>query len=160
MKARTSTWSCIGCACTDRCACPGGCSWVRPHLCSACDGKDVFKPSKIVVDIIVAAIRGRRLPRRTARIRGYRRIAASCSVPSLAMLAFMGDDFLVDTDRKKVAAGHVLKPTTRVSMGFDGVWRFKLIWSQPIASDEVSGELREEHCIRLNMGHRLDRVRA
>lgn len=28
--------ACHGCGCTDSCACPGGCSWVAPNLCSAC----------------------------------------------------------------------------------------------------------------------------
>lgn len=27
---------CCECGCTDALACPGGCSWVRPDLCSAC----------------------------------------------------------------------------------------------------------------------------
>lgn len=27
---------CRVCGCTDQCACPGGCSWVEPDLCSAC----------------------------------------------------------------------------------------------------------------------------
>lgn len=28
--------SCMVCGCSDECACPGGCSWVAPGLCSAC----------------------------------------------------------------------------------------------------------------------------
>jgi hypothetical protein len=27
---------CRECGCTDERACPGGCSWVEPDLCSAC----------------------------------------------------------------------------------------------------------------------------
>ncbi|HWA39819.1 MAG TPA: hypothetical protein VG873_18345 [Burkholderiales bacterium] len=27
---------CEICGCTDDCACPGGCSWVAPGLCSSC----------------------------------------------------------------------------------------------------------------------------
>lgn len=27
---------CMGCGCTDEHACPGGCSWVTPRLCSRC----------------------------------------------------------------------------------------------------------------------------
>ena len=27
---------CYGCGCTDDRACPGGCSWVKPRVCSAC----------------------------------------------------------------------------------------------------------------------------
>jgi hypothetical protein len=30
---------CEICGCTDDRACPGGCSWVRPGLCSQCVGK-------------------------------------------------------------------------------------------------------------------------
>jgi hypothetical protein len=29
---------CRVCGCTDERACPGGCSWVEPELCSACSG--------------------------------------------------------------------------------------------------------------------------
>lgn len=28
--------ACRVCGCTDDCACPGGCSWVAPDLCSSC----------------------------------------------------------------------------------------------------------------------------
>ncbi len=28
--------TCVGCGCTDDRACPGGCWWVGPNLCSRC----------------------------------------------------------------------------------------------------------------------------
>lgn len=28
--------ACRGCGCTDHAACPGGCWWVEPYLCSSC----------------------------------------------------------------------------------------------------------------------------
>lgn len=28
--------TCRGCGCTDELACPGGCFWIEPGLCSAC----------------------------------------------------------------------------------------------------------------------------
>lgn len=28
--------TCRGCGCTDEFACPGGCFWIAPGLCSAC----------------------------------------------------------------------------------------------------------------------------
>ena len=31
---------CVGCGCTDRCACAGGCRWVGPRLCSSCGPED------------------------------------------------------------------------------------------------------------------------
>ncbi len=31
--------TCQVCGCTDAMACPGGCWWVGPELCSACDGQ-------------------------------------------------------------------------------------------------------------------------
>lgn len=31
---------CRACGCTDTRACPGGCSWVLPGLCSACVPRD------------------------------------------------------------------------------------------------------------------------
>jgi hypothetical protein len=30
---------CRVCGCSDRDACPGGCAWVAPDLCSACEGR-------------------------------------------------------------------------------------------------------------------------
>lgn len=30
--------SCVGCGCTDDRACPGGCCWTVPGVCSACYG--------------------------------------------------------------------------------------------------------------------------
>lgn len=35
--------SCRGCGCTDDRACPGGCSWLEPGLCSSC-GPDAVRP--------------------------------------------------------------------------------------------------------------------
>lgn len=32
----TAPMSCRHCGCTDERACPGGCFWVAPHLCSRC----------------------------------------------------------------------------------------------------------------------------
>lgn len=34
---------CRVCGCTDDCACPGGCYWVEPDLCSACVGREQQK---------------------------------------------------------------------------------------------------------------------
>lgn len=31
---------CRVCGCTDACGCEGGCSWVKPGLCSSCVGKE------------------------------------------------------------------------------------------------------------------------
>lgn len=31
------TRACWRCGCTENCACPGGCAWVAPRLCSACE---------------------------------------------------------------------------------------------------------------------------
>ena len=31
---------CLVCGCSDERACPGGCMWVEPGLCSACVGKE------------------------------------------------------------------------------------------------------------------------
>ena len=31
---------CRSCGCTDEQACPGGCSWTAPDLCSVCAGKE------------------------------------------------------------------------------------------------------------------------
>jgi hypothetical protein len=30
---------CRYCGCTDNQACPGGCYWIRPNICSACSGR-------------------------------------------------------------------------------------------------------------------------
>lgn len=34
--------TCRICGCTDERACPGGCTWVGPDLCSACDGRTMI----------------------------------------------------------------------------------------------------------------------
>ncbi len=34
---------CRRCRCTNRRACPGGCFWIEPDLCSACFKKSVIK---------------------------------------------------------------------------------------------------------------------
>lgn len=36
MPAATTGSSCRVCGCTDLNACPGGCFWVQPDLCSTC----------------------------------------------------------------------------------------------------------------------------
>ncbi len=35
---------CYVCGCTDSAACPGGCYWTRPNICSQCDAEtaDLF----------------------------------------------------------------------------------------------------------------------
>lgn len=144
-------WVCIGCACTDARACPGGCTWVRPGVCSSCDGKDIFKPSPIVIDILVKAI-GRTTLQKAPRRRGYRRIVPSRSVPAIAMLALLGDELLLGTDRRNLAEGMKLIPTTRVYLGFDGVWKFGLVWRRH-AEDGFTWT--ETHRISQYMGKRF-----
>jgi hypothetical protein len=39
-RLRPQVRTCRACGCTDSRACPGGCHWVAPDLCSACEGKD------------------------------------------------------------------------------------------------------------------------
>lgn len=33
---RAAPMACGGCGCTDEKACPGGCEWIQPRLCSVC----------------------------------------------------------------------------------------------------------------------------
>jgi hypothetical protein len=40
VQTRVGT-ACRGCGCTTDRACPGGCSWAEPDLCSACSVKGV-----------------------------------------------------------------------------------------------------------------------
>ncbi len=37
-------WRCRVCGCTNERACPGGCHWVEPNLCSECAMKDNRRP--------------------------------------------------------------------------------------------------------------------
>jgi len=37
-KVQTLSWQCRYCGCSDDQACPGGCSWVAPNVCSRCAG--------------------------------------------------------------------------------------------------------------------------
>lgn len=47
--------TCRQCGCTDDRACPGGCSWVAPDLCSAC--KPELDPSELLSWGIVEMMR-------------------------------------------------------------------------------------------------------
>ena len=156
MKKSTASLVCIGCGCTDARACPGGCSWTRPGVCSVCDGKDIFKPSRTVVEIIVSAIRRStvrsKVRHRARRLLGYRRVVPSCSVPAIAMLALLGDEFLVSSDRRNLAEGMQLRPVTRIYLGFDGVWSFNLVWHR---RDEHGTNYSETHRIRHYMGRQF-----
>ena len=104
-----------------------------------------------MVEILVKAIGRttfRRLPSRT----GYRRVVPSRSVPAIAMLALLGDELLVAADRRNLADGMALRPTTRVFLGFDGVWKFSLVWHR---RDEHGTTHTETHRIRQFMGKRF-----
>lgn len=67
--------SCVVCGCIDEIACPGGCMWVVPGLCSSCV-EDV--PARLVAaEAVLNELRGvwptlRRSDRR--RLRGLRRL--------------------------------------------------------------------------------------
>jgi len=50
--------TCRACGCTDNRACPGGCSWVEPDLCSACADKDRPVKSIRAVQEVVACHHG------------------------------------------------------------------------------------------------------
>ncbi len=150
MKRPAIEPTCIGCGCTDRRACRGGCSWARPGLCSACDGKDVLKPTPIVVEIVNSAIqKALAVGGGGARARSGRRVPCSCSVPSLAMLALFGDSHQIDTDRRCRLSGYALRPTTRLSMGATGVWCFSLVWHR---RGKDSLNFTETHRLRIDMG--------
>lgn len=68
------------------------------------------------------------------------------------MLALLGDELLIGADKRNLAEGMTLRPTTRVYLGFDGVWSFSLVWHR---RDEHSMTYTETHCIRLFMGKRF-----
>ncbi len=53
--AESVNWKCRGCGCTDTQACPGGCSWVEPNLCSACVQDELPAPAPLPVLRICAA---------------------------------------------------------------------------------------------------------
>lgn len=40
-RQRPTVPTCRSCGCTDTCACPGGCWWVEPDLCSACSAEEI-----------------------------------------------------------------------------------------------------------------------
>jgi hypothetical protein len=42
-KQLSNVQRCRVCGCTEERACPGGCTWVRPDLCSACSNLHVIQ---------------------------------------------------------------------------------------------------------------------
>lgn len=68
------------------------------------------------------------------------------------MLALLDDEFLLGTDRRNLAEGMRLLPTTRVYFGFDGIWKFSLVWRR---YDEHGITWTETHHIRQLMGKRF-----
>lgn len=48
------TGRCVGCGCTDKRACPGGCHWVGPDLCSRCLPKVVHSFAESIHGIAIA----------------------------------------------------------------------------------------------------------
>ena len=50
IKTPMADRSCRGCGCTDERACPGGCSWVTPNLCSACSFQISSKAAQDLLD--------------------------------------------------------------------------------------------------------------
>ena len=42
----TTNWRCAECGCDDSTPCPGGCTWVRPNLCSVCADKIYERTTK------------------------------------------------------------------------------------------------------------------
>ena len=42
--------ACLQCGCTDGAACPGGCNWVAPSLCSSCGHKAPYTPQAISIE--------------------------------------------------------------------------------------------------------------
>ena len=49
---------CRECCCTDECACPGGCYWVEPGLCSTCADHQV---ARTVTAVMRRKIQARRV---------------------------------------------------------------------------------------------------
>lgn len=68
------------------------------------------------------------------------------------MLALLGDELLIGADKRNLAEGMTLRPTTRVYLGFDGVWSFSLVWHR---RDEHGRTYTETHRIRQFMGKRF-----
>lgn len=45
--------ACLFCGCTEARACPGGCSWAGPYLCSKCWARGLSEPMDRVSDLII-----------------------------------------------------------------------------------------------------------
>lgn len=52
--------ACVVCGCTDEAACPGGCAWILPGICSAC-GDDFVERMPEILRLSEAANSYRRL---------------------------------------------------------------------------------------------------
>jgi hypothetical protein len=46
--------TCLGCGCTDKFGCEGGCRWVGTLLCSACVGPRMRRAAEIEADLAIA----------------------------------------------------------------------------------------------------------
>jgi hypothetical protein len=71
------SWTCSKCGCTDEGACPGGCYFVAPNLCSRCQAPELKEPREATRTITV------RMPRDL-----YTRLRRASHLSQLSMNQF------------------------------------------------------------------------
>ena len=122
---------CLGCGCTDDRACPGGCHWSQPGICSTCEPrtKELLTDSPRARDLVVRAA--------TGAVRQRRR---SFRVMSLALVAWAVNEG-PDHHAEHIEAGRSLKPFTTVRIGKTG-WSFSLVYSAKKGTDEFTYTMR------------------
>lgn len=127
---------CIGCGCTDDRACPGGCSWAQPGICSQCVERadELLCGSKIAAQLFPAAF----VAFRSAKKSGF-------SIASLVIVGFVGSPQWADRHRQHLAAGLHLKPFARVRFG-RRTWSFDLSYR----GRSSSGTTTQTYCYRLS----------
>lgn len=111
---------CLGCGCTDEAACPGGCHWVQPGICSSCEPRtsEILAGSPIADELVNTAFRS------------LRRRNSGFAIMSLALIAWRRDERARQHHVDHLREGLVLKPFTRVRVGKTCV-SFGLVYRPP-----------------------------
>lgn len=99
---------CLGCGCTDERACPGGCAWSEPGICTRC--------APLPASALIRNARAERIV--DQRKRQYLRAGfRSFPVMSLAVLAWLRDAGMVESHRDRLKEGLRLRPFTTIRLG-------------------------------------------
>lgn len=109
---------CLGCGCTDDFACPGGCSWSQPGICSTCEGRT--DELLLKSDIADALLKMRYVKFKIIGAPGF-------SIMSLAIVAWLREPSAATFHRDRLREGLELQRFTRIRIG-QSSWSFSLVY--------------------------------